>query len=87
MTEQGGLFSHTAILARELGLPAVVGIPDLFEGVHDGDLIEVDPTTGAVPRRPTRRRSAAVTRAWPESGGARTSPGPAPPPAPASRVR
>jgi signal transduction protein with GAF and PtsI domain len=27
VTEQGGLFSHAAILARELGLPAVVGYP------------------------------------------------------------
>jgi rifampicin phosphotransferase len=48
VTEQGGLFSHTAILARELGLPAVVGVPDLFEEIHDGDLIEVDPRAGAV---------------------------------------
>ncbi len=48
VTEQGGLFSHAAILARELGLPAVVGVPDLFAGVRDGDLIEVDPAAGAV---------------------------------------
>ncbi|MGH9040581.1 MAG: PEP-utilizing enzyme [Acidimicrobiia bacterium] len=27
-TEQGALFSHTGILARELGLPAVVSVPD-----------------------------------------------------------
>ena len=48
VTEQGGLFSHTAILSRELGLPAVVGVPDLFEGVRDGDVIEVDPVAGSV---------------------------------------
>jgi phosphohistidine swiveling domain-containing protein len=48
VTEQGGLFSHTAILARELGLPAVVGVPDLFEEIHDGDLVEVDPRAGVV---------------------------------------
>lgn len=48
VTEQGGLFSHTAILARELEMPAVVGVPDLFDGIHDGDLVEVDPVAGAV---------------------------------------
>jgi len=48
VTEEGGLFSHTAILARELGLPAVVGVPGLFEAIHDGDLIEVDPPAGEV---------------------------------------
>ena len=48
MTEQGGLFSHAAILSRELGLPAVVGVADVFDGIRDGDLIEVDPLAGAV---------------------------------------
>ena len=48
VTEQGGLFSHTAILAREHRLPAVLGVPDLFAGVQDGDLIEVDAGAGAV---------------------------------------
>ena len=33
---------------RELGLPAVVGVADVFEGIHDGDLIEVDPVAGTV---------------------------------------
>jgi pyruvate,water dikinase len=48
VTEQGGLFSHAAILSRELGLPAVVGVPDVFDAIRDGDLIEVDSSTGAV---------------------------------------
>ena len=48
VTEQGGLFSHAAILSRELGLPAVVGVADVFDGIRDGDLIEVDPLAGAV---------------------------------------
>lgn len=48
VTEQGGLFSHAAILARELELPAVVGVPDVLERIHDGDLIEVDPRAGSV---------------------------------------
>ncbi len=47
-TEEGGLFSHTALLARELDIPAVVGAPGLLAAISDGDLVEVDPTTGAV---------------------------------------
>lgn len=48
VTQEGGLFSHTAILARELGLPAVVGVPDLLDLVEDGDLVEVDPANHQV---------------------------------------
>jgi pyruvate,water dikinase len=48
VTEQGGLFSHAAVLSRELDLPAVLGVPDVFESIHDGDLVEVDPLNGAV---------------------------------------
>jgi pyruvate,water dikinase len=48
VTEQGGLFSHAAILARELGLPAVVGVPGLLDDVADGDLVEVDAAAGTV---------------------------------------
>ncbi len=32
-TEQGGPTSHTAILSRQMGIPAIVGIPDLLERV------------------------------------------------------
>ena len=47
-TEEGGLFSHTALLARELGIPAVVGAPGLLGAISDGDVVEVDPTAGVV---------------------------------------
>ena len=47
-TEEGGLFSHTALLARELGIPAVVGAPGLFSAIGDGDLVEVDANAGIV---------------------------------------
>ena len=48
VTQQGGLLSHAAILSRELELPAVVGVGDLFDGVNDGDVIEVDAAAGVV---------------------------------------
>jgi phosphohistidine swiveling domain-containing protein len=47
-TEEGGLFSHTALLARELGIPAVVGVPGLLSKLRDGDIVEVDPVAGVV---------------------------------------
>lgn len=47
-TEEGGLLSHPAVLARELGLPAVIGVRGLLERVKTGDTVEVDPVAGVV---------------------------------------
>ena len=47
-TEEGGLFSHTALLARELGIPAVVGAPGLLSAISDGELVEIDAAAGIV---------------------------------------
>jgi phosphotransferase system enzyme I (PtsI) len=47
VTERGGPTSHTAILARSLGLPAVVGCGDVLR-VADGVQVTVDGTTGEV---------------------------------------
>lgn len=47
-TDLGGTTSHTAIVARALGLPAVVGIKDLTRHAQDGQLIIVDSEHGAV---------------------------------------
>jgi pyruvate,water dikinase len=47
-TAEGGAFSHAAILSREYGVPAVVGVGGLLDDVHEGDLVEVDPLAGAV---------------------------------------
>jgi phosphoenolpyruvate-protein phosphotransferase (PTS system enzyme I) len=48
VTEMGGATSHTAIVARSLGIPAVVGVPRALEFVHNGDLVVVDGKVGAV---------------------------------------
>jgi pyruvate,water dikinase len=48
ITEEGGTFSHAAIMARELGLPAVLGIPGATRRIADGDLVTVDPASGMV---------------------------------------
>jgi phosphotransferase system enzyme I (PtsI) len=46
--DMGGQTSHTAILARSLGIPAVLGLRDATRQVRDGDLIIVDGTDGEV---------------------------------------
>jgi pyruvate,water dikinase len=46
--QEGGMMSHPAVLARELGLTAVIGVPDLLTRVADGDLVEVDPVAGTI---------------------------------------
>jgi phosphoenolpyruvate-protein phosphotransferase len=47
-TEQGTATAHTAILARALGLPAVVGIPGLVDAVADGQPLLLDGDAGTL---------------------------------------
>jgi pyruvate,water dikinase len=44
----GGQLSHGAIVAREYGLPAVVGLGDAVSRIRDGDRLQVDGTQGTV---------------------------------------
>ncbi|ARJ66275.1 phosphoenolpyruvate--protein phosphotransferase [Magnetospirillum sp. ME-1] len=44
----GGSESHTAIMARSLGLPAVLGIADLLTGVKGGETVIIDGSNGLV---------------------------------------
>jgi pyruvate,water dikinase len=48
VTEEGGLLCHAAVIARELGLPAVIGAADAMERIPDGSTVEVDPVRGQV---------------------------------------
>ena len=50
VTEAGGILSHAAILAREYGLPAVLGVPDATGRIRTGDLVELDGGEGWVRR-------------------------------------
>jgi len=47
-TEQGSATAHTAILARALGLPAVVGIAGLVDAVEDGQAVLLDGDEGTL---------------------------------------
>ena len=53
VTETGGMTSHSAILARAMGIPAILGIPQLTETLKSGDSVIVDAETGCVTLSPT----------------------------------
>jgi phosphohistidine swiveling domain-containing protein len=46
--EMGGSNSHGAVVAREYGIPAVVGVPDATQKISTGQLITVDGAAGLV---------------------------------------
>jgi phosphotransferase system enzyme I (PtsI) len=52
-TVRGGKTSHTGIMARSLGIPALVGVDMLEDFVHDGDLVIIDGLTGKIVVNPT----------------------------------
>lgn len=47
-TDAGGRTSHTAIVARSLGIPAVVALEDLTQSVSGGDMVIIDGNRGIV---------------------------------------
>jgi pyruvate,water dikinase len=53
VTEVGGLMTHGAVIAREYGLPAVVGVERATELIQDGQRIRVRGTDGYVEILPT----------------------------------
>lgn len=48
VTEKGGVTSHAAITARELGIPAVVGVSGIMDSIMDGEILKVDGSRGIV---------------------------------------
>ncbi|HEY2060443.1 MAG TPA: PEP-utilizing enzyme [Amycolatopsis sp.] len=48
VVDVGGLLSHAAVVARELGVPCVVGTGDGTTALRTGDRVRVDGTTGSV---------------------------------------
>jgi len=48
VTDSGGLLSHSAIVAREYGIPGVVGTRDATERIPDGSRVRVDGSAGEV---------------------------------------
>ena len=50
LVERGSLLSHSAIVAREMGIPAIVGLAGVTDWVRTGDLVELDGASGVVRR-------------------------------------
>lgn len=54
VVERGSLLSHSAIVARELGIPCVVGLKGATQWVTDGETLDVDGATGVVRKHDTK---------------------------------
>jgi len=48
LVERGSLLSHSAIVAREMGIPAIVAIDGIMTWLKTGDIVEMDGATGIV---------------------------------------
>ncbi len=81
LTDLGGPTSHTAIVARSMNVPAVVGLGNIRALVREGDILIVDGSTGSVMVNPPeavlneyRRRQAAYADDRAELGLLRDAP-------------
>ena len=50
IVERGSMLSHSAVVARELGLPTIVGVPNVCEILKTGDRVTLDGQTGTIQR-------------------------------------
>lgn len=48
LTKEGSIMSHSAILARTMNIPSIVGLGSQLDRINDGDVLIVDGDTGAV---------------------------------------
>ena len=58
--EMGGVISHGAVVAREYGIPAVVGVPDATTRLRTGQRVTVDGSAGTVRQADAPRSAAKV---------------------------
>jgi len=50
IVERGSTLSHSAVVARELGIPAIVGVPELTKILQDQESVRMNGTTGKIER-------------------------------------
>ena len=48
IAENGGLTSHTAVVASHFGIPAILGVKNITNLLEDGDIITIDPLGGII---------------------------------------
>jgi molybdopterin/thiamine biosynthesis adenylyltransferase/phosphohistidine swiveling domain-containing protein/nitroreductase len=81
VTDSGGVLSHCAVVAREYGIPAVVGTATATSSITDGQIVEVDGEAGVVRIAEQEDQPAAAAQSGPESAtNGAGSPAPAPAP-------
>ena len=61
VADHGGRYSHTAILARSLGIPMITGVADAAQLIHPGASLLVDGGTGIVVVNPTAQERSVFT--------------------------
>ncbi|QDY88512.1 phosphoenolpyruvate--protein phosphotransferase [Mycoplasma anserisalpingitidis] len=61
-TNIGGPTSHTAIMARSLGIPSVVGTNNILELVNDGDYLSINGDKGLVIVNPTEQEIVEINK-------------------------
>nr|WP_298141813.1 phosphoenolpyruvate synthase [uncultured Pseudomonas sp.] len=61
LVERGSTLSHSAVVARELGIPAIVGIPGITALLRDGERVRMDGAAGTIERLDRPRSSANST--------------------------
>jgi len=64
ITEKGGVTSHTAIIAKSYGIPAVMGIQGLLDVVKQGQLAAVNADEGTVILDPEETVAAEYEKKW-----------------------
>ncbi|MCG8549036.1 MAG: PEP-utilizing enzyme [Desulfobacterales bacterium] len=52
LIERGSILSHSAIVAREMGIPTIVGIPNLLNVLKDDQVVTMDGSTGELDIEP-----------------------------------
>ncbi|HEX5608555.1 MAG TPA: PEP/pyruvate-binding domain-containing protein [Solirubrobacterales bacterium] len=50
IVERGSALSHSAVVAREFGIPTVVGVPEVTKLLQNGETVRLDGTAGTVER-------------------------------------
>ena len=48
ISEKGSILSHTAIIARELKIPAIVGVEEATTCIKTGDYLKMDASSGKI---------------------------------------
>lgn len=78
VTDAGGSTCHAAIVARELGVPAIVGTREATSRLRTGDMVTVDPRSGRVyeGKAPEAAEAATVVAARPAAAAPAVAPTP-----------